>query len=83
VYSNTITLDQTKPTATVSYLPASGTRTSGSVAATISGSEAITVTNNTGTTYTFTNTGSFTFQFQDAAGNTGSTTATVTWIDKA
>jgi len=35
-----------------------------------------------GNTHLFTNTGSFTFTFQDTYGNTWSTTATVTWIDK-
>ncbi|MEI6673235.1 MAG: hypothetical protein WCL02_08215 [bacterium] len=30
----------------------------------------------------FTGNGGFTFTFSDLAGNTGSTTATITWIDK-
>ncbi|MDE5540108.1 MAG: hypothetical protein K2J20_06440, partial [Bacilli bacterium] len=43
----------------------------------------VTVTNNGGkTTYTFTKNGEFTFEFKDAAGNTGKTTAKVDWIDK-
>ncbi|MFA6256572.1 MAG: immunoglobulin-like domain-containing protein, partial [Candidatus Absconditabacterales bacterium] len=73
--------DKTAPTGTVSYNPA--TATSGNVIATLSGSEAITITNNGGLSgHTFTGNGSFIFEFEDAVGNTGSTTATVTWIDK-
>lgn len=41
------------------------------------------VTNNYGSlTYIFTENGEFTFKYVDAAGNTGSITAKVTWIDK-
>jgi len=43
----------------------------------------VTITNNGGNAnYTFTENGNFTFTFIDAYGNTGSTTATVSWIDK-
>jgi hypothetical protein len=43
----------------------------------------VSVTNNGGSTsYTFTGNDTFTFEFTDAYGNTGSVTATVTWIDK-
>lgn len=43
----------------------------------------ITVTNNGGKlTHTFTENGEFTFEFVDADGNKGSTTAKVDWIDK-
>jgi hypothetical protein len=42
----------------------------------------VTITNNGGSaTYTFTNNGNFKFEFKDAAGNTGSATATVSNID--
>lgn len=34
-------------------------------------------------TYTFTDNGEFTFEFEDAAGNTGTATARVDWIDRA
>lgn len=70
------------PTATISYNPPSLTNID--VIATLTGaSETIIVTNNGGLTgYTFTGDGVFTFQFQDLAGNTGSATATVNWIDK-
>jgi hypothetical protein len=45
--------------------------------------EDVTVTNNDGKTdYVFTKNGEFTFEFQDSAGNTGSITAIVDWIDK-
>ncbi len=41
------------------------------------------ITNNGGSdTYTFTENGSFTFTFVDQAGNSGSTTAKVDWIEK-
>ena len=43
-------------------------------------SESITGLNTTG--YLFTDDRSFVFTFQDLAGNTGSITATVSWIDK-
>jgi len=44
----------------------------------------VTITNNGGSAnYTFIGNGSFTFTFTDAYGNAGSTTATVTWIDKS
>jgi len=43
----------------------------------------ITVTNNGGSSsYTFTENGEFTFEYEDADGNKGSTTARVDWIDK-
>ena len=45
--------------------------------------KSVTVTNNGGLTeYTFTGNGNFTFEYEDAYGNTGSTLATVSWIDK-
>jgi len=45
--------------------------------------ENVTITNNGGkTNYVFTKNGEFTFEFQDAAGNAGSITAKVNWIDK-
>lgn len=75
------TLDATAPTATVSYSTTNWTN--GNVVATLHPSEHVKVTNNHGRrTRTFTDNGSFTFQFKDRAGNTGSATATVDWIDK-
>ena len=45
--------------------------------------KSVTVTNNGGLTeYTFTGNGNFIFEYEDAYGNTGSTLATVSWIDK-
>ncbi len=74
-------IDKTSPTATVSY--STTAPTNGDVIATITPSETVTITNNGGlTTYPFTANGSFTFNFIDAAGNTGSATATVANIDK-
>ena len=74
-------IDKIPPTATVGYsIP---TLTNQDVIATLNPSKAVTVTNNGGSaSYHFASNGSFTFQFQDAAGNTGSATATVSWIDK-
>lgn len=69
------------PTATFTYLPSAATNQD--VVVTLVPSEAVTVTNNGGAlTRTFTGNGSFEFQFTDAAGNTGTATAEVTWIDK-
>ncbi len=79
----TVTWIDTSPvTWTISYSPA--TLTNGNVVASIIFNKTgVTVTNNWWATwYVFTNTGSFTFTYQDALGNTGSSTATVTWIDK-
>lgn len=43
----------------------------------------VTVTNNNGkNTHRFEENGSFEFEFRDVAGNTGTATATVSWIDK-
>ena len=74
-------IDKTPPTTTVNY--SSTSPTNSDVVASLVPSEAITVTNNGGfTSYTFTENGSFTFEFADPAGNTGTTIATVDWIDK-
>jgi hypothetical protein len=78
-------IDTAKPTCSISY--DSIILTNHDVVASLTGcSEPITVTNNSehmpNTDYLFTGNGSFTFLFQDTAGNTGSTIATVTWIDK-
>ena len=58
--------------------------TNGDVTATISFNKTgVVVTNNGGSqNYLFTGNGSFTFEFVDAYGNTGTTTASVHWIDK-
>ena len=70
-------------TGSVTYSPS--TPTSGNVIATVNfNTGGITISNNGGSTgYLFTGNSSFTFEFQDGAGNTGSETATVNWIDKA
>lgn len=76
----TVTVDNKAPTGTVAYstmLP-----TNGNVVATLSTSEPVTFTSVGGSTHTFMDNGTFVFNFHDAAGNTGSTTATVGNIDK-
>ena len=75
-------IDKIAPTATVSYDITN--LTNGKVIATlVDQSEEIEITNNKGlSTYTFTKNGSFTFEFTDRAGNRGTATARVTWIDK-
>ncbi|MFA5925544.1 MAG: chitobiase/beta-hexosaminidase C-terminal domain-containing protein [Parcubacteria group bacterium] len=79
--SNTVKIDKTAPTATVSYDTTDWTN--GSVIATLNPSESVDVTNNSGnTTYSFSGNGTFTFEFVDVAGNTGSALATVGNIDK-
>lgn len=75
-------IDTVDPTAQVSYDIETLTNTD--VVATLgSESETITVTSIGGSTHTFTTNGIFTFEFTDAAGNNGSTVATVNWIDKS
>jgi hypothetical protein len=74
-------IDKTPPTATVAYSTENPTKEN--VTVTIAPSEDVTMTNNGGAlTRTFANNGVFTFTFSDAAGNGGTATATVTWIDK-
>lgn len=72
-------IDKTAPVPTISYNIMEATN--GDVVATISfDKENVTVVG--GNTHTFTENGSFTFEFEDAAGNTGTAVATVNWIDK-
>ena len=75
-------IDRIAPKATVSYDIT--TPTNGKVIASLeNASEEIIVTNNDGANeYTFTQNGEFTFEFEDRAGNKGTVTAKVTWIDK-
>ena len=74
-------IDKTPILGTVNYSTTGITNQN--VIATISLNKTWTITNNWGSSsYTFTWNGSFTFQFTDVAGNTGSTTATVSNIDK-
>jgi hypothetical protein len=74
-----VTFDKTAPTATVAYSPTAPT--TGDVTATITPSETVTI-NGGSATHTFTDNDTFTFDFQDAAGNTGSAVATVSNIDR-
>ena len=82
VTANVTCIDKIAPTATVSYDATD--KTNGEVIATLGNvSEEIEITNNDGKdTYTFTENGTFTFEFVDKAGNKGTATAEVTWIDK-
>jgi len=74
-----VTLDNTPPTAELSY--SESTPTMNAVTATLIPSETVTVSNNNGAfTRTFADNGTFTFTFVDAAGNAGSTTAEIDWI---
>ena len=57
--------------------------TNGNVTVTVSFDKLAEVTNNDGKlSYTFNENGEFTFEYVDAAGNVGSITAKVTWIDR-
>ncbi|MGE5403746.1 MAG: hypothetical protein ACM3PP_02295, partial [Candidatus Saccharibacteria bacterium] len=77
--ANVAWIDKTAPTAQISY--STTDPTCGDVTSTLVPSEPVTVTNNGGSgTYTFSENGSFTFEFVDAAGNTGTATASVDWI---
>ena len=77
-------IDRISPVCDISYEPGSGSLTNQDVTASLTGcSETVTVINNGGSSeYVFIGNGSFTFEFKDAYGNTGSETATVTWIDR-
>ncbi len=72
-------IDKKVPNATISYNIIGATNQS--VIATITfDKEGVTVEG--GNTHTFTENGEYTFNFVDEAGNTGTETAKVTWIDK-
>lgn len=75
-------IDKSTVSGSIAYNPSS--LTNQDVIATITFNKTgVTVNNNSNLTgYIFTNTWTFTFNFTDVAGNTGSTTAIVTWIDK-
>ncbi len=75
-------IDKTAPVATIGYSEVDPTNQD--VTATISfDKENVRITNNEGSnTYTFTENGEFTFEFEDAAGNTGTAVARVDWIYK-
>ncbi len=74
-------IDKVIPTATVEY--STKDFTNQNVTATITPSEEVVITNNDGkNTYTFTENDSFTFEFIDKAGNIGTATAKVDWINK-
>ncbi len=80
--SDGLYLDNTAPVGSIQYQPA--TRTALDVSAVLSLNEAATITNNDGaSTYVFRENGTFCFQFVDEAGNVGSQTASVDWIDCA
>lgn len=82
-YTATITwIDKTAVTGSISYDPS--TATNQNVLASITFNKTgVTVTNNGWATgYIFTATWTFIFTFSDTAGNTGNTTASVTWIDR-
>ncbi len=74
-------IDKTSPTASVNLNPIEADYISWDIVAILTWySENLTITNNSGlNNYLFTGNGSFTFDFVDAAGNTGSTTATVNY----
>jgi hypothetical protein len=72
--------DTTPPLWTLSYSTTGITNQS--VIATLTLSETGIVNNNSWSlSYVFSGNGAFNFQYQDIAGNTGTVTATVTWID--
>jgi len=74
-------IDKVAPVGTISYSTKDVTREN--VIATLITNEEVTVTNNNGSKkYTFTESGKFTFEFVDKAGNKGTSTAEVTWINK-
>lgn len=79
-YNSDIQIDTVAPTASVTY--SISVLTDQNVTATLVPSEPVTITNHSGTQYLFSSNGSFLFEFVDEAGNSGSSLATVSWIDK-
>lgn len=80
-HSGSFLLDNTPPTASIIYNPE--TWTAMPVTARLNLAESATVVNNGGLQeYTFADNGDFTFHLLDEAGNTGTVTASVYWIDK-
>lgn len=74
-------IDFERPEATLTY--SKTTLTNEDVVVTISFNEEARVLNNDNkTTYTFTDNGEFVFEFSDLAGNKGTITAKVDWMDK-
>lgn len=74
-------VDSAEPTATIEYSVEK--LTNQAVIATLKPSEEVTIINNDGNdTYTFNENGTFVFEFEDKAGNKGTATASVDWIDK-
>ena len=81
-WSNDLTIDRTEPSGSISYntsLPTNGPVVA--TLATIDENEVFVINNGGSSQYEFTTNGSFTFEFRDAAGNTVSKAAQVTWID--
>jgi hypothetical protein len=81
VVTVSVLLDNTAPTSSISYTPTGPDPTNQDVTTTLTLSDG-TVTSAGGNVHTFSENGSFAFEFVDEAGNTGSATATVDWIDK-
>lgn len=74
-------IDREAPTATVEY--STMDKTTSPVTATLKANEDITILNNGGrNTYVFKENGEFTFEFVDKAGNKGTQTVSVDWIEK-
>ncbi|MCI8466877.1 MAG: hypothetical protein HFI08_01595, partial [Bacilli bacterium] len=73
-------IDKTLPIVKIQYNITS--KTNQNVTATLLSDKDVVVLNNISNVYTFTENGEFTFEFVDKAGNKGSITAIVTWIDK-
>lgn len=74
-------IDREKPTAEIIYTPSSFTNKN--VRAVLIPKEPVKILTNSGKAeYIFTQNGEFVFEFEDQAGNKGSKTAEVTWIDK-
>jgi len=74
-------IDKIPPVGTISY--STHDVTNENVVVTLNTNEPVTITNNKGSNkYTFTENGTFTFEFVDKAGNKGTSTADVTWINK-
>jgi len=75
-------IDKVIPKATIVYDKTDKTTENVTAMITFDKENVVIINNNGSNTYTFTENGEFTFEYQDKAGNIGTITTSVTWIEK-